>query len=293
MSLSDRPCHETGCDAEAAPERSRCYPHYGTYRNVSEAVRAEERAKAARGDMKVLFIDIETSPNLAWCWGLWQQNVGLNQLVSSTEILCFAAKWAGDADVLYYRGTEDELAAAAWALLNEADVVVHFYGSRFDIPHLNRAFVTHGFPPPLPYRQIDLKTAVAKRFKFPSNKLEYVSRALGLGGKVKHEGFSLWTRCMAGDEDAWALMQEYNQTDVTLLEELYEILLPWLPGHPSRNLYGGGGCPVCGAPSESVLTNGYVYTAMSRFPAYTCEECGAHFRSNKRDMGVAVTAAVL
>ncbi len=51
--------------------------------------------------MKILLLDIESSPNTAHVWGLWQQNVSINQLMESSYVLCYAAKWLGQKDVLF------------------------------------------------------------------------------------------------------------------------------------------------------------------------------------------------
>jgi chromosome partitioning protein len=37
--------------------------------------------------LKVLLLDIETSPNLAHVWGIWQQNVGLSQLLETYAVV--------------------------------------------------------------------------------------------------------------------------------------------------------------------------------------------------------------
>ena len=50
---------------------------------------------------KILLLDIETSPNTAHVWGIWQQNISINQLLESSEILCFAAKWLGEKDIVF------------------------------------------------------------------------------------------------------------------------------------------------------------------------------------------------
>ncbi len=52
--------------------------------------------------MKILTIDIETSPNLAHVWGLWNQNVGLPQLLEPTQMISFAAKWYETKSVQFY-----------------------------------------------------------------------------------------------------------------------------------------------------------------------------------------------
>jgi hypothetical protein len=242
--------------------------------------------------VKILALDIETSPNLAYVWSLWEQNVSLDALVDSGDVLCFAAKWLGEKRMYFYSSRYDkaDMVCAAHALLDEADVVMHYNGKRFDIPHLNRLFVEDGLHPPSPYAQIDLLEVVRKRFKFPSNKLAYVAPALGLKGKVKHSGFSLWTRCLAGEDAAWKEMERYNRRDVLLLEELYGVLQPWVPNHPTHTLYDGvHGCPVCG--KDTLQRRGLLRTKASVYCRWSCTNCGAWSRSTMRDSGTHITQA--
>lgn len=243
--------------------------------------------------MKTLCIDIETTPNLAHVWGLWDQNIGLNQLLEATEMLCFAAKWLDKPPVFFFstHGTgKDAMIHYAHELLDQADVVMHFNGKRFDVPHLNREFVALGLNPPSPYQQIDLLTAVKKQFKFPSNKLDYVLQALGLAGKKKHEGHELWIKCMAGDEKAWRRMAAYNKRDVRALEELYYRIQPWVPNHPNVALYNddpeavGKACPGCGG--VNLKMQGHRYTAIGKYQRFQCADCGKWSSSGKRDAGV-------
>lgn len=240
-------------------------------------------------DLKTLCIDIETTPNLAHVWGLWDQNVGLNQLLEATEMLCFAAKWLGEPKMFFARKGEDgdsrDMVSLAWNLLNDADVVMHFNGKRFDVPHLNREFVTFGMNPPSPYQQIDLLSAVRAKFKFPSNKLDYVLKALGLEGKVKHAGHELWIKCMAGDPKAWAKMRVYNKRDVWALEDLYYRIQPWVPSHPNVGLFvdepgAVDMCPACG--STNLKLQGNRYTAMGKYQRYQCSDCGKWSSDGKR-----------
>ena len=87
--------------------------------------------------------------------------------------------------------------------------------------------------PPSPTKDLDLMTIVKANFQFPSNKLDYVAQKLGVGSKVKHSGFELWIGCMNDDKKAWAEMKRYQIQDVQLLDNLYDILLPWFPGSGS------------------------------------------------------------
>ncbi len=169
--------------------------------------------------MKILTVDIECSPNLAYVWGLFNQNVSLSQLVETGEVISFAAKWHGKKEVLFYSTYHDgkqEMLQAAHDLLSEADVVVGYNSKRFDMIHLNKEFVLANMEPPAPYAQVDLLNVVRRQFRFTSNKLDHVAQQLGLGSKTAHTGFQLWVDCMAGKQKAWNLMRKYNKQDVVI-----------------------------------------------------------------------------
>lgn len=243
------------------------------------------------GGLKILAFDIETRPNLAYVWDLWNQNVYLDALVETTEVMCWAAKWVGLPEIEFsseFHDGKQEMVQRIWELLNEADVVLHYNGAKFDVPHLNREFLLAGLTPPSPFKQIDLLKTAKRRFRFPSNKLAHVSEALGLAGKVKHEGFRLWLSCMAGDEAAWGRMREYNIQDVRLLEELYEKLRPWVVNHPSYSaLYASDVCPSCGA--DELVEDGVVVLKTARYQRYRCGGCTAFSRSTRRIDGTTIT----
>jgi DNA polymerase III epsilon subunit-like protein len=112
-------------------------------------------------------------------------------------------------------------------LMSEADLLVGWNSAAFDHKHINREFLEAGMTPPSTVKDLDLMSVTKANFLFPSNKLDYVAQKLGVGAKVKHSGFSLWIRCMDGDEKAWAEMKKYQIQDVNLLVDLYDILLPW------------------------------------------------------------------
>ena len=50
---------------------------------------------------KILLLDIEMAPNVAHVWGIWDQNIGLNQLRESSYVMCYAAKWLGDKKMIF------------------------------------------------------------------------------------------------------------------------------------------------------------------------------------------------
>lgn len=241
---------------------------------------------------RILTIDIETSPNLAHVWGLWQQNVSLSQLMQATQVICFAAKWHGEKKILFasdHHNGHAAMIAYAHELLDEADIVVHYNGNSFDMPHLRRELLLAGLPPPSPWKDVDLLRVVKSRFRFISNKLQNVTTELGMKGKLSHSGHDLWVRCMAGDDKAWATMRRYNMQDVRVTEELYDRLLPWIPAHPHRALYSGQEAPSCGRCGSSQLQRrGCQVTPTGRFQRFQCQGCGGWSRAGKSDARVDV-----
>lgn len=232
--------------------------------------------------MKLLHLDIETAPNLGHIWGLFKQNIGINQLIESSYTMCWAAKWHGTREVLYsglHTDTAEDMIKKVHSLLDEADAVIHYNGTKFDIPTLNKEFLLYGMAPPSPYKQIDLLQIARKQFRFPSNKLDYVANALGLGGKVAHEGHTLWVKCMNDDPVAWKKMQRYNIQDVKLLEKVYKKLLPWIYNHPNHAMYGDADRPTCtNCGSHKVQSRGTETTRTQKYRRYQCTGCGTWLR---------------
>jgi len=233
-----------------------------------------------------LLLDIETAPNLVHVWGLWQQNVGINQIIASGYVMCWAAKWYGEEEVKFdsiYHSPAKRMLKGIWKLIDEADAVVHYNGSKFDMPTLNKEFVLHKMLPPSPVKQIDLLKTARQQFKFPSNKLDYIAQALGIGNKTHHTGHQMWIDCMNKDADAWEKMEEYNIQDVFLLEEVYHRLLPWIKNHPNVAVHDNKplACPTCGG--NHYQSRGSAITKVGKYPRYQCMKCGSWFRGAKNE----------
>ena len=189
--------------------------------------------------MKILMLDIETTPMQVYTWGLWDQNIGINQIIKPTEMMCFGAKWQGKKKVTFksvHHDGKEAMLKELHSMMEEADVLMGWNSASFDHKHIKRELLENGMTPPSVVKDLDLMSVVKANFRFPSNKLDYVAQALGVGSKVKHSGFDLWIGCMAGRESSWREMKKYQIQDVVLLEELYQVLLPWLPGASSVSI---------------------------------------------------------
>jgi DNA polymerase elongation subunit (family B) len=244
--------------------------------------------------VKILGLDIETAPHQVHVWGLWNVNVGINQIQQTGRVMCWAAKWYGSKPV-EFRSEQDDIPSAhrtmierAHELLDEADAVLSFNGKRFDMPTLNREFLKYGMAPPSPYHHIDLLMVAKRQFRFASNKMDHLARELGVKGKVKHEGHELWTRCMAGDPEAWKKMRRYNIQDVKMMEKIYEAMLPWIATHPNHGMYTDSTRPVCtNCGSHSLQARGKAVTRTQTYQRYQCTDCGTWLRSRFTELSPA------
>ena len=256
---------------------------------------------------RVLVFDVETAPILANVWGLWDQNIGLNQIKQDWHLLSWAARWLDDpiGQVMYrdQRKAKDisndkELLKPLWDLLDEADVVVTQNGNSFDIKKLNARFVANNMQPPSSYKCVDTLLIAKKLFSFTSNKLEYMTDKLCVKyKKLKHSkfpGFELWSAVLAGNLAAWKEMEKYNKYDVLALEELYYKLIPW-DNSINFNLYSdeeGTAVTKCSCGSTQFVKHGFFYTSVGKFQRYRCSECGAETRDRVNLMSKTKRASI-
>lgn len=234
---------------------------------------------------RILLADIETLPLEVYTWGLFDQNIGLNQVKSDWTVLSWSAKWFEEAPVFYedvrnQKNIRDDkrILRGIWKLLDEADIVIWHYGTAFDHKKLNARFILNGFKPPAPYKQIDTKKIASKHFGFTSNKLEYLSDKINKKFKKskhkKFEGFAMWRECMAGNIAAFKEMEAYNRLDVLSLEELYTNLQAWGTG-VDFNVYRPETEYVCNCGSADFKKRGFNHTKSGKFQAFQCRSCGA------------------
>ncbi len=235
---------------------------------------------------KILLLDIETAPHRVYAWGLWGQDIFLDQIEAPGYTLCWAAKWLGAGEKMMFASVHTagrkRMLKNIYSLINEADIVIHYNGTKFDMPTLNKEFLLEGWSPPASYKQIDLLTTARRQFRLASNKLDWVARTLGFGEKTKHKGMMLWRDCMAGDDAAWKIMERYNKRDVVLLEKVYLALRPWVVNHPNVALYSGETRPACtNCGSLKVVKRGFYYAKTLRYQRFSCNDCGANMRQRK------------
>lgn len=230
--------------------------------------------KPKKSGPRVLIYDIETAPLLGYCWSLWDNNIGLNQIHSDWHVLSWAAKFLGEDDVYYqdqrnavHVEDDKEILQGIWKLLDECDFVITQNGKKFDQKKLNARFVIHGMKPPSAYRHIDVLQIAKSQFGFTSNKLQYMTDTLCTkykkSGHAKFSGFELWSECLKGNLEAFSEMEDYNILDILSLEELYLIISPWDAKLPNFDVYDEEP-----SKNEEWVKEGFVYSNLGKYDRY-------------------------
>jgi DNA polymerase elongation subunit (family B) len=245
--------------------------------------------------MKILTLDIETSPHLSWHFRRFKENIPKRNTEIESRMLCWAAKWYGQKTVHFAANFPKELhefneaghvkmLTRLWKLLDEADVVVGFNSKKFDVRRIQFEFVKYGLEQPSPFDQVDLYLEHKKNFATSSNRLEDVLEELGLERKLDNEGMPLWINTMHGVAEARKNMKLYNKQDVVATEDLYTHIRGWIASHPNWGLFVNDDepiCPNCG--SEHMNRHKIRRTRVRRYVQYQCQDCGHYARGRKSE----------
>lgn len=251
---------------------------------AKEAYKKEEVTSPERG--KILLFDLEISPIISYTWGTRKQFIHPEQVIQEPFLMTYAAKWLEKGDIISGTVKEEEdyddfnIVSEMWSLLDEADVVVAHNLNRFDKKKINARFLKHGMTPPSPYKCVDTLTISKVNFGTIYHKLDYLSKYIGSDGKMEHEGFELWSKCLKGDSEAWDKMLSYNEKDVLELEKVYLALRPWDSRHPSMSVFKEDSdcvCTKCGSSNLEYKKDTFTNTRI--FKLYQCSDCGGWSRS--------------
>lgn len=231
---------------------------------------------------RILIFDIETSPINAYVWGLFDQNIGLDQIKADWSILAWSAKWLGDpaSKTMYmdtrdakYVGDDKAIVKKLVDLLEQADGIITQNGDAFDVKKLNARAIIHGLPPTKLCRSTDILKECRKVFKFTSNKLAYTTGVLNKKYKklshAKYPGNALWKAVMAGDKKAWDEMKKYCIHDVLSTEEAYVNIREWIK---DPALYGKEKCRRC--RTTAFRSEGVRVTGKGKYRRLICKYCG-------------------
>jgi hypothetical protein len=198
------------------------------------AVQLAAKPTSPKRLIRRLFWDIETSPNVGLFWKAgWKLNIDCENIIKERAIICIGWKFEGDKEAKTLQWDQNQcdktMLAEFLKVANEADEIIHHNGDRFDMPWFKTRCLFHGLVPLPDYKCSDTLQWARRKFYFNSNKLNYIAKFLGLGGKIKTE-FGLWKEIVLNKcPKAMKSMTTYCKRDVILLEEVWKRLSKLVP----------------------------------------------------------------
>ena len=229
---------------------------------------------------KRLFFDIEVSPNTVFTWAVGRKvNIDYNNILKERAIICICWKWEGEREVHSLnwdkKQCDKKMLLKFVEILNSADEQIGHNSDKFDTNWIRTRCLFHRIPMPPEYISIDTLKIARSKFKFNSNRLDYIGKYLGLGQKIKTD-FDLWKNiCLKNDQVAMDKMIKYCKQDCVLLEKVYEEMKVHIPVkfHFGRAfLQDRGNCPECGSDVLYSKKTRYTATGVKKIQ-YQCGTC--------------------
>lgn len=233
--------------------------------------------------IKRLFFDIEVSPNVIFSWNVGRKiNVGYENILKERAVICICWKWEGNDKVYslqWDNGSDKKLIKEFVSVLLEADEIVGHNGDNFDLKWVRTRCLLHGVKSLPEFKSIDTLKIARKKFRFNSNRLDYIAKYLGMGGKI-NTSFDLWKNiCLSNNKKSLSDMVKYCKGDVLLLEKIYNKLSGFEPAKTHAGIYVGNekaDCAHCGC-EKTIISRRMVSAAGTPRLQLRCTECFKYF----------------
>ena len=230
-----------------------------------------------------LYFDLESSPNIGFFWQSgYKLNIGTENIIKERAIICICYKWEGEKETHYLtwdaKQCDKKMLERFVKVANSADELCGHNGDRFDLAWIRTRCLFHGISMFPNYTTIDTLKISRSKFKFNSNKLDYIAKFLGVGKKIKTE-FGMWKDIVLHkDKVAMDKMVKYCQMDVVILEKVFKALQTHIPAKTHYGVIMGedrGSCQECG--SYSLEVNKHLISASGvKKIKYRCTNCGKY-----------------
>jgi uncharacterized protein YprB with RNaseH-like and TPR domain len=233
--------------------------------------------------IKRLFFDIETSPNIGLFWTAgYKQTISPDNIIKERAIICICYKWAAEEKVHYLtwdnKQDDKKILEKFIEVANEADELVGHNGDKFDLPWIRTRCIYHNIPVFPNYVTIDTLKSARSKFRFNSNKLDYIAKFLGIGEKI-HTGYDLWKKIvLEKNKEALDSMVTYCQNDVILLEKVYDRMSSYILSKTHHGILMGNdktSCPECGSNKMNLSKKRLSALGTIRVQLQ-CKKCGKY-----------------
>lgn len=180
-----------------------------------------------------LFFDIEVSPDVVLSWGIGRKvSLSHDSIIQERAIICICWKWAGEDKVhslKWDKGCDKEMIKKFAKIADSADELIAQNGDNFDIKWLRTRCIYHNIPISPKFNSIDTLKMARQGFRFNANRLDYMGKFLGYGGKVGTD-YDMWKDILLKNcTKSMTLMVDYCKEDVILLEKVYDRLQQYCP----------------------------------------------------------------
>ena len=239
---------------------------------------------------KRLFFDIETSPNVGYFWSSgYNISVTPENIIEERKIICICYKWENENKVysLDWGILRDDYVMMEEFLkvLEEADEVVGHNSDTFDIKWFRTRCLFHGFTSMSHVKSVDTLKIARNKFKFNSNKLDYISKFLGFEGKTSAP-YDLWKKLMRNnDKESLKKMISYCKNDVKILEQVYKKLSNYTDTKTNIAIFEENedscSCPKCGSNNYKILDKKFVTGKGTTEVQINCIDCNHYYKVNK------------
>lgn len=233
-----------------------------------------------RTKRKRLYFDIETSCNIVFSWNVGHKiNIDYSNIIKERAIICICYKWEDDKQVYGLTWDEDQNDKAMLEkfieVANQADELVGHNGDKFDLAWIRTRCLFHQIQMFPKYVTIDTLKVSRSKFRFNSNRLDYIAKYLGIGHKIKTD-FNLWKNILLNkDKKSLDYMIKYCKMDVVLLEKVHKKLSTHIDRKSHYGVIFGqdrGSCPECGSENLIISKKRMTATGLKKIQ-YQCKVC--------------------
>jgi len=234
-------------------------------------------------DIKRLYLDIETSPDVVFSWKAgYKLNISHDSIVRERAIICVCYKWEGEDEVhsiTWDKWDDKKLLERFSKIMLSADELVGHNIDKFDLRWIAGRNLINGLPPLPQQKTIDTLKIARKHFYLNSNRLDYLGHLL-LGEGKRDAPYSLWKRiCLHNERSAMDDMVSYCKQDVILLERIYKRLVAYETPKTHAGVLGGldrWTCPHCASENVNlskrrVTSKGIIQWQMK------CGDCSRYY----------------
>ncbi len=182
---------------------------------------------------RILYLDIEVSPNLVFTWGIGNKiSINHDSIVHERAVICICYKWSDSNEVGSFKwdnGCDKQLLKQFAKVINSADIICGHNIKNFDLKWVVTRCLLHNIELNKKFNVVDTLTMARSNFRFNSNRLDYISKFLGETGKTD-TSYKLWKDIvLKNDKKAMDTMVNYCKNDVMILEKVHKQIQKVLP----------------------------------------------------------------